>query len=413
MKYQYESEILFRLMERDGFNIPSSVPPYESEIKAYLIDQVKQAYPKLTDYEAEWLLYNYTKHLPADFPISSVSNVTGASFENVVPFAYQSAILKGNTLVNIFAQATKGYHLNATNNGKKGFTMTGDGTATCHSWWDLDLSTTKQYILIFVINTNTLDQGFVIKGNDEQKITDFPTGTIGKQKVIFTPTAPDIRFKVEGKVNGTIIVDNIMIVEYQEGMENWDIPYFEGMQTVKMPVLTTTGKNLIGNLVYGTVRSNGIIADNKGHQRVRTDYIPISSTGAYRLSNHSDEIGTAIIFSFDENKKLVRNAGWKGSHFDSQHTFSNEEKYMIIEMTRDLTQTDDIDITKVKIQFEQNTLATTYEPFKSNVLTVNEEVTLRSNGNVRDELDMLTGKLTQRIDEDGSVLTQEVVKTVE
>ena len=32
MKHQYESEILFHLMERDGFNIPSSVPPYESEI---------------------------------------------------------------------------------------------------------------------------------------------------------------------------------------------------------------------------------------------------------------------------------------------------------------------------------------------------------------------------------------------
>ncbi len=39
-------------MERDGFNIPSSVPPYETEIKAYLINQVKLSYPKLTDYEA-------------------------------------------------------------------------------------------------------------------------------------------------------------------------------------------------------------------------------------------------------------------------------------------------------------------------------------------------------------------------
>ena len=50
---------------------------------------------------------------------------------------------------------------------------------------------------------------------------------------------------------------------------------------------------------------------------------------------------------------------------------------------------------------------------KTNILTVNEDVTLRSNGSVYDELDLLTGKLTQRIDEDGSVLTQEVVKTVD
>ena len=50
---------------------------------------------------------------------------------------------------------------------------------------------------------------------------------------------------------------------------------------------------------------------------------------------------------------------------------------------------------------------------KSNILTVNEDVTLRSNGSVYDELDLLTGKLTQRIDENGGVLSQEIVKTVE
>ena len=101
MKQYYEAEVLFQLMEREGFNIPSSVPPYESEIKAYLINQVKQAYPKLTDYEAEWLLYNYTKHLPAEFPIQTVANATSATFENVVPFAYQNAVLKGQTFVNL------------------------------------------------------------------------------------------------------------------------------------------------------------------------------------------------------------------------------------------------------------------------------------------------------------------------
>ena len=50
---------------------------------------------------------------------------------------------------------------------------------------------------------------------------------------------------------------------------------------------------------------------------------------------------------------------------------------------------------------------------KSNILTVNEDVTLRSNGSVYDELDLLTGKLTQRIDENGGVLSQEIVKTVD
>ena len=55
----------------------------------------------------------------------------------------------------------------------------------------------------------------------------------------------------------------------------------------------------------------------------------------------------------------------------------------------------------------------TYKEYKSNILTVNEDVTLRSNGNVYDELNLLTGRLTQRIDENNEVLAQEVVKTVD
>ena len=50
--------------------------------------------------------------------------------------------------------------------------------------------------------------------------------------------------------------------------------------------------------------------------------------------------------------------------------------------------------------------------YKTNILSCNEEVILRSNGNVYDELNLLTGKLTQRIDEDGVILTSEVIKTV-
>ena len=33
---------------------------------------------------------------------------------------------------------------------------------------------------------------------------------------------------------GTITIGNLMLLEYQEGMENWDIPYFQGMQSVTM-----------------------------------------------------------------------------------------------------------------------------------------------------------------------------------
>ena len=169
MKQYYESEVLFQLMERDGLNIPSSVPPYEAEIKAYLINQVKQAYPKLTDYEAEWLLYNYTKHLPAEFPISSVSNVTEATFENVVPFAYQSAILKGKTDENL--QSVKMPVLTITGKNlfdvrkqnylEKGFSVSGDWIiidnkyTTGNAKWNVKLKPNTAYMISCLIDSST------------------------------------------------------------------------------------------------------------------------------------------------------------------------------------------------------------------------------------------------------------------
>ena len=50
----------------------------------------------------------------------------------------------------------------------------------------------------------------------------------------------------------------------------------------------------------------------------------------------------------------------------------------------------------VDIQIEEGSTATPYEPFKSNILTVNEDVELGSVGEVKDELNLLTGQLTQR-----------------
>ena len=57
------------------------------------------------------------------------------------------------------------------------------------------------------------------------------------------------------------------------------------------------------------------------------------------------------------------------------------------------------------IQLEESLSPTPFEPYKSNILTVNEEVELGSVGEVKDELNLTTGELTQRVGEivlDGS-----------
>ena len=46
------------------------------------------------------------------------------------------------------------------------------------------------------------------------------------------------------------------------------------------------------------------------------------------------------------------------------------------------------------------------------ILSVNEELKLRSNGEIYDELDLLNGKMIQRVDENNEVLKQEIIKTI-
>ena len=55
----------------------------------------------------------------------------------------------------------------------------------------------------------------------------------------------------------------------------------------------------------------------------------------------------------------------------------------------------------------------TYVPYRQSILSCSEEIILRSNGDVYDELDLLTGQVIQRIGEDNEILEEEIVRTVE
>ena len=60
------------------------------------IEEYKWAYPKLCDYQSEWLNY-ILEHPIGDFPYETVTTNSTATVNNVVPYAYKSAILKGST----------------------------------------------------------------------------------------------------------------------------------------------------------------------------------------------------------------------------------------------------------------------------------------------------------------------------
>ena len=91
---KYQSELINEILEDRGHE--KSSLHYESECVESWIEESKGAYPKLCDYEGEWLNYMIENPI-GDFPYETVTSNPTATVSNVVPYGYKSAILKGST----------------------------------------------------------------------------------------------------------------------------------------------------------------------------------------------------------------------------------------------------------------------------------------------------------------------------
>lgn len=214
---------------------------------------------------------------------------------------------------------------------------------------------------------------------------------------------------------GAIKIRDIMIIEYQQGMENWDIPYFEGMQSVKLPVLTTTGKNL-----FDMNRPYDAITDSQATVVQDTNQITVSSaeSGIYVNANFildkdffaGKTVTGSCLYESDEKDigtvQITYQDGNGDHHYQwikTPRTFTFPNSFIgdvMLSISANNTGTPQSNTVTVKnIQLELGSTATSYEPYKSNILSCNEEVTLRGIGDVRDTLDLLTGEVTERIGE--------------
>ena len=184
--------------------------------------------------------------------------------------------------------------------------------------------------------------------------------------------------------NTKVSFKNPMIIEYQQGMENWDIPYFEGMASCKMPILHTVGKNLFGGeLEIGSLSSTGNPVNDDNRKRSK-DFFPFKGDVAYVIMNVEQ------LYFYDENKNFISRSANKTDVSPTNTCF-------IKVRTTGSTE----------VQIEKGTVATSYEPHKSSILSLPEEVVLRSLPNsVCDTFNTRTGVYTQRIGElilDGSL----------
>ena len=346
----------------------------------------------------------------------------------------KSAILKGQTFVNVYDYTSSTFIGEATiENGV--ITLKANG-----GWVVINnklpmLKPNTNYTIFVNILSNTLnyssielDYALRVEGDTGNSgfITgfDIPKGSVGIFKKLLTTkeslsttNLSDVR--VHASANGGEIKFTYMIIEGDHTQE--DIPYFEGMQSVKMPVLTTTGKNLFklktpdNTAGWGghdfSLLENGFsfqaksgwnsVGFNIGHpnqQITVSATVLCSAISSNKSPKQNMGIGNVgyvvenrVKFVLGEEKRInltfnLSDTGtvwFYGSSEEENPEFKNEVVEWVIK----------------DIQVELGSQSTSYEPFKSNILHTPEEVVLRSVENAQDTINLNTGEYVQRIEE--------------
>ena len=357
--------------------------------------------------------------------LTLVNNITESSKEEVVAIGeyegqyftiedtvqgnIKSAILKGQTLVNLNNYNVGYKDFSEVNGTEISFTNNGTNLPLINLMTPYTLKSNTKYTVIFDIIDNPLGFGVVFYHQKNATLSSVVKPITKNQIGLFKFTL-DTNEKESDclriALSATEVADNTKIkniVILEGDYTNINIPYFEGMQSVKMPVLKATGKNLFdGNLEYGSFDwSTGLKIENSNIIR-SVNPIKINSSNICLTSATGDIRDIQYVFQYDNSMNFISYV----TNVNGKISLDTNTKYIHIR-----TQTNGSDgyvlreLNDYQFQLEEGSTATTYESFKSNILTVNEEVELRKVGDVQDELNLSTGELTQRIGEivlDGS-----------
>lgn len=340
------------------------------------------------DANVDWLLGEInTVHYDGQH-ITATDTIEGRS---------KSAILSGNTLVNI---VNNDNWVRGTDRDRNLFIQ------------NISIKKGQTYTVI-----GKMESSDVIDESGDASAFRIRTGTNNSGTSLLFIQQSDIVFKqtFTNNENDTIHLrffnqktnyKKLMIIEGD--YTNVDIPYFEGMQSVQMPGLKTTGKNLF-NL------------DDNLHCLNRLD------NGRYHCASYKAfsvpklKPNTAYTLSFSVSEFIDKTLQFPQIHYTdgsvqvsyrAYGTFNGNPAF-IMKSDPDKTishfnfsyGTNDERLEFIDFQIEEGNISTSYEPYQSNILTVNEDVTLRGIGDVQDTLDCLTGEVVERIGEivlDGS-----------
>lgn len=338
---------------------------------------------------------------------------------NVVDGEFKSAILQGRSqsqtlptnIFNNWENKTGTYTPTHTQDGY--FLFTGGNIDIKVNLNDIPtFKRNVEYTFIFRIKNSTYNgaDGNILRmefGSTTLYTDDVKTG-IWKTKMSFSTSANDCYVRAYAWPGSTGSAEiSLQIIEGD--YTNIDVPESSTQpEPVVMPSLMTCGKNLVSGVEMGGYDNFG----NKinGTYAICTEPIYIGDGGtfyAWMDVNGTNRIGSAGVYyhAFDKDKKWTRSF----NGYEPNNTLKKGECYIVF---RTHGQYNEYINGNYKMMISKDPI-TTYEPHQSNTLSTPEDITLRAIGDVRDELDCLTGQLIQRIGEDGSVLSQEIVKTVD
>ena len=282
---KYEADIIKEIVDSRGHTKTSI--HYQSECVEEWVKEAEGAYPKLCDYQSEWL--NYIDENPiGNFPYVTLTDVTNATVENVVPYDYKRASLTGQTLVNISKFES---NIERTSTGtsqsirSNDVTMLKTSTTYTFIYWIESTSDTS------VSNITTLD------GTDtqmfERKILQ-SNGNLESNFILkFSQTSRDFTGYYGLKftsLNGSVKLVKSVILEGD--YTNTDIPYFEGTQSVKMPVLTTSNEDGTKSIILSTPSD----LELRGIGEVRDELNCLTGEDVQRVSE----------FIIDENTTITK-----------------------------------------------------------------------------------------------------------
>lgn len=182
-------------------------------------------------------------------------------------------------------------------------------------------------------------------------------------------------------------------IDTGEILENFEESRNLELITVRMPILKSTGKNLFdGEVELGTFDTSGEPSVNINCLRSK-NFISVIGNTEYVFSNDLDY--STLVFQYDENKKLIKSALVTGSVVTDKNTRYLKFRTAFGSVQNNLS---------VKYQLEQGSTVTSYEAYKSSILSFNQKddktIVLRSlPDETCDTLNVETGEYVQKIGE--------------